>query len=66
MTEMTKVESSWIKAIGHDEKKKVLVVEMLDGSAYEYDVVSARTFDDFLDAPSKGTFLNDTIKPNYL
>lgn len=66
MTEMTKVKSSWISAIGHDKSNKVLIVEMLDGSAYEYDGVSTRTFNAFLDAPSKGTFLNDKIKPNYL
>ncbi len=64
--ELEPVRSSNIAAIGYDPDDAVLGVEFLDGSYYEYYDVDQDLFDEFMVAPSKGSFLHRAIKePGY-
>ena len=59
------VESSNIAAIGYDEETKELHVQFNSGSEYVYQDVPAGVYQDFLDADSKGKYLNEYIKGVY-
>lgn len=60
--EMIPVSSSNIDSIGHDSDASVLRVMFKDGSVYEYLGVSNQVFQAFLQAGSKGQFLDREIK----
>lgn len=55
-------ESSSIAAIGYDSKECRLFVRFKAESLYCYAEVGITTFNNFLGAPSKGTFLANAIK----
>jgi KTSC domain len=59
---MIPVSSSNIAAIGHSPNYRVLKVNFLKGNSYRYFDVPSTVFQAFLDAPSKGGFLNSVIK----
>jgi KTSC domain len=60
---MTAVSSSNIAAIGYSETNRVLQVDFLTGkNSYRYFDVPPPVFQAFLEAPSKGGFLNSVIK----
>jgi hypothetical protein len=59
------VDSSNIEAIGYDPDTQDLHVWFLSAGYYVYSGVPQETFDALLYAPSKGSFLNREIKPNY-
>lgn len=65
MPEMTYVDSSNIEAIGYDDEAMELHVQFLGGALYTYLDVPREVFDDFMAAPSKGSFLNRVIKSVY-
>jgi len=66
MTEMHFVESSNVEAIGYDEATRQLHVRFLkSGLTYVYYDVEDWVFQEFLQAASKGIFLNERIKPGY-
>lgn len=62
---MLAVNSSNIAAVGYSEVCRVLQVDFLNGTRYRYFDVSSQIFEGFLDAPSKGRFLNSVIKTQY-
>ena len=62
---MIPVDSSNIKAIGYSSVARVLQVDFLSGSRYRYLAVEPQVFERFIDAPSKGRFLNREIKKVY-
>ena len=62
---MLDVASSNIKAIGYSAFARVLQVDFLSGSCYRYLAVEPEIFKRFIDAPSKGQFLNREIKRVY-
>lgn len=62
---MIPVDSSNIKAIGYSPVARVLQVDFLSGSRYRYNAVEPDVFEQFIDAPSKGRFLNREIKKVY-
>lgn len=62
MPEMTYVDSSNIEAIGYDDDTLELHVRFLNGGYYIYHDVPRQTYDEFMAAPSKGSFLNREIK----
>lgn len=64
-TEMLRVESTLISAIGHDAENKVLHVEFKDGAKWEYAEVDAETFDRMRNAESVGKFFHAEIKPHH-
>jgi len=65
MPEMVYVDSSNIEAIGYDENTQELHVQFRQGSSYVYRDVPRHLFDELMNAPSKGSFLNREIKGVY-
>ena len=65
MPEMTYVDSSNIEAVGYDDTTQELHVQFLSGGYYIYSGVPRTIFDDFINAPSKGSFLNREVKGIY-
>lgn len=64
MIEMKKVNAANLRAIGYDEKRRVLVVEQASGT-YEYANVSPEVWRRFSGASSLGSFFKDTIEEDY-
>jgi len=57
------VESSSIASIGYDEASRVLEVQFIEsGEIYRYFDVPLQEYENFLAAPSKGTYLNSYLK----
>ena len=65
MIDMKPVESSNIRAIGYDESKAELHVEFKGSGVYVYHDVPKETYDKFMAAESKGSFLAKNIKGVY-
>jgi hypothetical protein len=65
MPKMQPVESSWVAAIGYDRGAQEVYVELIEGGVYAYRPVPATIWRDFEAADSKGTFVNDVLKPGY-
>ncbi len=65
MSEMQRVESSWIASIGYEDDEEEVFIELIEGGAYAYMGVPSRVWRDFLAAASKGTFVNEVLKPGY-
>ena len=60
---MQSVQSSNIRAIGHDGS--MLRVEFSNGSTYDYEGVPSRVFDDLVSADSVGRYFAQNIKGVY-
>lgn len=66
MPEMIFVDSSNIQAIGYEIDSQELHVRFVkSGETYVYYSVDEFVFQEFMQSDSKGTFLNERIKPNY-
>jgi hypothetical protein len=64
--EMKWVDSTNVESIGYDGETMELHVRFKSGPVmYIYVNVPESTFDDLMAAPSKGSYLNREIKPNY-
>jgi KTSC domain len=64
--DMQWVDSSNVEALGYDSEAMDLYVQFKSGSSlYIYENVPESTFHDLMSAPSKGSYLNREIKPNY-
>lgn len=65
--DMQAVSSSQIEAIGFDNHTRVMAVKFKgkNPSVYLYDGVTLELYRHFLDAPSKGKFLAEYVKPKY-
>ena len=59
------VGSSNISEIGYDPVSETLEVAFTNGSVYQYYNVGQALFDELMQAPSKGQFLNVYIKNAY-
>lgn len=59
------VSSSNISAIAHEANPDILYVQFNNGTAYQYQGVAVETYQEMLEAPSKGIFLNTYIKGTY-
>jgi hypothetical protein len=64
--ERTVVESNLIHAVGYDVRTAVLEIQFQDGDIYRYYDVEPETYEELLEAPSKGTYFNDYIRDAYL
>lgn len=58
------VSSANIASIGYDSATKILEVEFLNGSIYQYFDVPESLYDGLMSADSHGKFLNEHIKKN--
>ena len=66
MPEMNFVDSSNIEAIGYDAETLELHVRFLkSGETYVYYAVEEWRYQEFMQADSKGGYLNANIKPYY-
>ncbi len=54
-----------IEWIGYEHKKRMLQVEFIAGSIYQYDNVPERIYHDFLVAPSYGRFFETQVKGKF-
>jgi hypothetical protein len=62
---MEPVASSNVASIGYDADAEEVYVEFLKSGLYAYGGVSLPVFQDFQSAPSKGSFVNQILKPGY-
>lgn len=60
------VTSSKIKSIGYYPSEKILEIVFIASGTYQYVGVSAKTYNSFLEAKSKGRFFDGVIKDKYL
>lgn len=65
MVDMNYVDSSNIEAIGYNSGKQELHVQFLSGATYVYHGVPEHVYEEIMDAPSKGSYLNRVIKGVY-
>jgi hypothetical protein len=59
------VTSTTVASIGYDEPTQTLEVEFNTGSVYQYYNVTAFLYEQLMQAPSKGQFLNTNIRNAY-
>jgi len=59
------VTSTTVSGLGYDETSSTLEVHFTNGGAYQYLDVPPAVFADFMHAPSKGRYLNYTVKSGY-
>jgi hypothetical protein len=64
--ELIYVDSTNVEQIGYDERERELHVIFKSGRHYIYSDVPEEVYRNFIDASSKGTYLNSTIKNSYL
>jgi hypothetical protein len=62
---MVYVDSSNVEAIGFDGETRELWVQFVGGKAYIYSDVPEEVHAEFMQADSKGSYLNRELKPNY-
>ena len=61
--ELKEVLSSNIKAVGYENEE--LLVEYLSGTKYRYKNVPKELYEEFINAESKGRFMNSNIKGKF-
>lgn len=59
------IASTNVASVGYDENSQTLEVEFTNGSIYQYYNVESLLFEKFIQASSKGQFLNVYIKNAY-
>ena len=61
------VKSSNLKSVGYDEAEKILEVEFLsDKSVFQYSRVPRTTYEELINASSKGRYFRSYIRDNQL
>jgi hypothetical protein len=63
--ERRKVSSSKIRSVGFDERARILEVEHIDGSVYQYSGVSQEMHRKLVAAPSIVSFYQDRIEEDF-
>lgn len=64
---LRRVRSSAIEAVGYDVERQTLEVRWIgQARVYRYHRVPAEVYAELLAAESKGTYVNEQIKPRYL
>lgn len=59
------IASTNIASAGYDEASQTMEVEFLGGSVYQYYNIGSDLYQQFMQSPSKGQFLNIYIKNAY-
>jgi KTSC domain len=65
MPRMHPVDSSWIAKIGYEPGAAEVFVALIEGGVYAYVGVPASVWRELVAAESKGTFVNETLKPRF-
>jgi len=63
--ERKRVNSSRIRAVGYDQKERVLEVEFSNGKIVAYSGVSPEIYRQFMAAPSPTSFFEDKIEEDF-
>ena len=63
--DMVFVLSTAIEAIGYDQRRRELHVRFRETGTYVYSDVPEAVYAGFLRADSKGSYVNDLVKPYY-
>ncbi len=63
--EMTKINAGKLRAIGYDASKRILRVELSDGTALEYAAVGESIWHNFKSAGSQWSFYRDNIEEEF-
>ncbi len=63
--EFRSLSSSNVSGIHYDKNTETLTVEFTSGGRYAYKGVPEDVYDDFLSAPSPGSFFADNVKGSY-
>lgn len=58
-------DSSNIASVGYNAFDKVMEVEFQGGRVYTYDGITLDLYEDFMEAPSKGTYFANYIRPSF-
>jgi hypothetical protein len=58
--------STAVWAVGYDESRRVLQVELMKGSVYDYLDVPRAVYEEFMNADSKGIYYNREVRDKYL
>lgn len=59
------VDSSALRSVGYDTKARILEIEFINGSVYDYYDVPPETYQELCEADSMGAFVNFHIKPRF-
>jgi len=59
------INSRAIRSVAYDPELLILEIEFTNGGIYQYYPVPPATYEEFCAADSKGTFVNQRIKPNF-
>ena len=65
MVFMPAIRSSTIASADYDGARQKLTISFKNGGVYDYSGVDAKTYNDFLEAPSQGTFFANYIRGKY-
>lgn len=63
--QLSPVDSTSIAAIGYDATERTLWVRFVTGATYRYSDVPPATYEEFLEAESKGRYFNSEIRDAY-
>ena len=63
--DMVFVLSTAIEAIGYDPRRRELHVRFRETGTYVYSDVPETVYAEFLQSDSKGSYVNDLVKPHY-
>jgi len=59
------VKSSNLKSVGYEPETEILEIEFKNGSVYHYFEVPESRYDGLMNASSKGSYLNQSIKRKF-
>ena len=59
------VDSTTVRSVGYERKRKILEIEFQSGAVYQYVDVPARVYEEFWKAESKGQYFNCEIRDVY-
>ena len=65
MTDPVEVRSSSLARLSYDRQQAILQVAFRDGTAYEYADVPLKTYQNLLQADSKGSYFNYYIRDRF-
>jgi hypothetical protein len=61
----TAVDSTLLRTIGYDATRQLLQIEFQNRSLYQYFAVPEAVYEELIQAPSKGTYFNQCIRPQF-
>lgn len=63
--ERQKITSTGIRSVGYERGRQLLEIEYAGGGVYDYYGVPASIYHGLMNAPSRGRYVNQHIKPRF-